>query len=519
MGASEVPWHIGLALSSKEAEARMGSGQRIVSILATEMAIGPALSGCFTSIDYATDAGDLGDGAAPSDAGADALADATTDVTVADGGGAAIDGGAVCTPAGAPVMHTADIVADETWASGVHVVPSSIQIKSGARLTIDACSEVRLGPGASITATASAAGLDAVGTPSSPIRFVPQQAASPWGAISVTAPAVVNLASATLSGGGTGPHGSAPFGGASLVAVGTDPARPIALRLQHVIVNGSAGLGVFVKAAQFDPASVDLTVTSAGWYPVYVGAASAGSLPSGSYSGNAIDQILLQTFDIAAYDDTAPIESDVTLRDLGVPYRVGTAPVSIKVGDGVGGDPSASLTLAAGVHMLFTPQGTGGTSRIIVEAQDNAGTYSPQGALVIQGTSASPVVLDSASDTPAAADWQGLYFANLVDSRTAITYARVLHAGGASGAVGICGSYPAAPNGVVTCAIVVLVQQPPGAFLTNSHIEAAPCGVYRGWSMTDVDFSSSNEFVSIPGCTESSVPATGNECAMCTTAP
>ena len=261
------------------------------------------------------------------------------------------------------------------------------------------CSELQLGPGASIEVTGTAAGFDAVGTASGPIRLVAQQAGTPWGAVDVTAPSVANLAYVTISGGGTGAHASAPRGGASLTGYSTGTARPVVLKLQHVVISGSAGLGLFLQQARFDPASVNLTVTGAGWYPVYLGAASAGDLPSGGmYTGNAIDQILLQTFNVAAYDDSAVLTSDVTLRNLGVPYRVGTTPSSIEVGDGVGGHPSASLTLAAGVHMLFTPQGTGGTSRILVNGQDNAGTYSAQGALVIQGTQASPVFLDSAAD-------------------------------------------------------------------------------------------------------------------------
>jgi hypothetical protein len=485
--------------------------QRIASVLG----IASGLSGCFSS----------SPGVGPSDAGHPAFdagglsgVDASLDAPESRPD-AASGTDAACTPGGAPVAHTTDVSADETWASGIHLVPSSIRITSGARLTIDACSEVRLGPGASIAVTTSAAGLDAVGTSAGPIRFVAQQAGTPWGAVTVTSPAVANLAYVTVSGGGTGPHASSPFGGASIAANGSDPARPVALRVQHVVVSGSAGLGVFVRGVRLDPVSVDLTVTGAGWYPVYVGAASAGDLPSGAYTGNGIDQILLQTFGVASYDDTAALAADVTLHDPGVPYRVGTAPSSIVVGDGVGGHPSAALTLAAGVRVLFTPQGAGGSSRILVNAQNNGGTPSPQGALVIQGTSASPVVLDSAADAPAAADWQGLYFANLVDPRTSIAYARILHAGGTSGAVGICGSTPAALNGVATCAIVVLVQTPPAAFLSNSHIEAAPCGVYRGWSVTDVDFVSSNEFVAIPGCTQSSLPAANGQCATCPTSP
>ena len=504
----------------------MDSRGRIVLILG----LGLTMSACFSSSDTPSgpdaggapeaDAGTGMDGASDGGSAADAGTDAASDGATADGGGTG-DGGAVvtCTPSGAPVTHTSDIVASETWASGIHVVANTLQIKTGARLTVAACSEVRLAPGASINVTGTAAGLDAVGTDGSPIRFVPLRPGMPWGSIEVTAPAVANLTDVTLSGGGTGPHASSAFGGASLVGNASDPARPVVLALKHVKITGSAGLGIFLRSASFDPQSLDLAITGSGWYPMYLGVASADTVPSGTYTGNALDQILLQSFDVASYDDTAPITSDVTIHDYGVPYRVGTAPSSIEVGDGVGGHPSASLTLAAGVHLLFTPQGAGGRSQILVTSQDNGGTSAPQGALIVQGTSAAPVVLDSAGDTPAPGDWQGLYFSHLVDPRTSIAYARILHAGGASGAVGICGSTPAAPNGAATCAIVVLADQAPAAFLANSTIDSAPCGVYRGWSMGAVNFIASNAFSAVPGCSETSIPQAGGQCAACPTAP
>jgi hypothetical protein len=349
---------------------------------------------------------------------------------------------------------------------------------------------------------------------------VAQQDGTPWGDIDVTAPAVAHLAYATLQGGGTGPHDGAPFAGASLAAQSSDATRPVALRLDSVTIDHSAGLGLFLRSVRLDPASSGLTISGAGWYPAYLGAGSASELPAGSYTGNAIDQILLQTFNTAAYDDSAPIRADVTLHDRGVPYRVGTIPSRIVVGDGLAGGPAASLTVEAGVTVLFTPQGAGGTSGILVNARPAGAAYQPQGALVIAGTAAAPVVLDSAAATPAAGDWQGVYVAHIVDPRTSIDHARILHAGGASGTVGICGSTPAANNGAATCAVVAFLDQaPPASFLANTDIEDATCGVYRGWSKTDVDFTSGNQFVGVVGCTQTAIADSGGHCTTCTTAP
>ena len=136
---------------------------------------------------------------------------------------------------------------------------------------------------------------------------------------------------------------------APLSANDSNPDRAVALRLQHVVIKGSAGLGIFLQGARFDPASTDVTITGAGWYPVYLGAASAGDLPIGSYTGNAIDQILLQTFGVAAYDDAATITSDVTFKDLGVPYRVGTSPSAACARVAPTRDPRSSSAMARAV--------------------------------------------------------------------------------------------------------------------------------------------------------------------------
>jgi hypothetical protein len=367
--------------------------------------------------------------------------------------------------------------------------------------------------------TTTAIGLDALGTADQPIVFEPNDT-SPWGAVDVTAPATAELAYVTLRGGGTGPHAGAPLAGATLAGHGPDPQRPVVLAVQNVVVEGSAGLGVMMRGAKFDPSSSALTIHGAGWYPLYTGIGSVGSIPSGSYTGNAIDQILLQSFDTAAYLDDGPLLSDVTVEDHGVPYRVGTVPSSIIVGDGLVTSPPALLTIDAGVTMLFTPEGTGGISRLLVSGASNAGTDQVQGALVVAGTAAAPVVFDSAADVPAAGDWLGLYFARIVDPRTSIANAEIHHAGGYSSTVGVCGSTPAANNGVVTCAVVVFVDSPPPAFLSSTVIEDATCGVYRGWKpSTEVDFVADNQFVSVAGCTETSLPASDGSCLPCATAP
>lgn len=421
-------------------------------------------------------------------------------------------GKGACAPGGAPVMHSANITADETWASGVHVVPSTIHVQSGAHLTIAACSDVQLGSDAAIVVDATAGGLVARGDASNPITFEPQQPA-PWGSLQATAPATIDLAFATLKGGGgAGSHSSAPFGGASLVGQGDVKSPPKILGVDHVTISGSTGLGVFVRGARFTDASAALTISASGYYPVYGGIASASSLPSGTYTGNAIDQILLQSIGPAAYEDSGPLLVDATLHDRGLPYRVGLTPSSIRVGSGVAQDPGELLTIEANVTILFTPQGTGGRSQLIVNGIDDGAGGSPQGALVVLGTAATPVTFDSAADVPAAGDWQGLYFAHFVDPRTTVAGAVIADAGGNSGSVGVCENAPGSGHAEADCAVDIFVDTAPAAFLQMSTIRnSALCGVYRGWKASDVDFTA-NEFDGVPGCVQTNVPDASNAC-------
>ncbi|MGZ3425377.1 MAG: hypothetical protein ACXVCV_01955 [Polyangia bacterium] len=422
-------------------------------------------------------------------------------------------GSSSCSPSGAPITHTADILADETWASGIHVVPATIRVRSGARLTIAACTQVQLGASASIVVDKTAAGLSAQGTASDPITFLPQ-AGSPWGAVQVAAPATAVLSYTTLQGGGgAAPHSAATFEGASLIAQGDTTTPPVVLTADHLTVTGSTGLGVFLQGARFADSSSQLVITSSGYYPVYGGVASAASLPSGTYTGNAIDQILLQRVSAATLDDAGPLLVDATLHNRGVPYRVGTTPTSISVGSGRPTDPGELLTIEAGVTMLFTPQGLGGRSQLIVKGINDGGSGLPQGALLVAGTLATPVTFDSAADAPAAGDWQGLYFSAFVDPRTVVSGAIIADAGGNSGSVGVCEAAPGTGMAEASCAVDIFTLSPPTPFLQMSIIRnSALCGIYRGWSVDEVDFSGANQFNGVPGCIQTNIPDIHNAC-------
>jgi hypothetical protein len=127
----------------------------------------------------------------------------------------------------------ANVTSDETWTSGIHVVPSTLQVKGGAHLAIEGCSEIQMGPDAEILVTGMGSQLGAVGDVGREIHFVRQQAPQAWGDIAIDSQAIANFAYVTLmGGGGTGPY-----------ATGTPrtwaPSRPATCRLGRTPATGS----------------------------------------------------------------------------------------------------------------------------------------------------------------------------------------------------------------------------------------------------------------------------------------
>ena len=412
--------------------------------------------------------------------------------------------------------HSGEVSANQTWAAGIHEVASTLTIGAGATLTLAPCSEVRLGPDANITLTKAGARLVAEGTATSPIRFVRLQAASAWGALFAWAPASISLAYATLEGGGTTTaKASAEYKGASLVGRGEAATLPVVIKVNQVAVSGSNGLGAMLVAARFDPASAGLTITGSGWFPLYLGADCLTELPSGTYTGNAVDEILLQTVSVAVWENNRALARDVIIHDRGVPYRVGAVASSIVVGDGYPASPSALLTIEAGVKLRFAVNSYG-SAGLMVKGVLRSSAWVPQGALVVAGTAASPVVFTSAADAPAAGNWQGLYFNEVVDPRSRVDYAVIEYAGGDSSSVGVCRASPGPGSSDADCSVILFLQsnQPPASqFITNTRIaHGLGCGFYRGWQTTDLDFRPTNQITGITGCSQSNVPNNLNVC-------
>src|SRR5262249_31449707 len=283
--------------------------------------------------------------------------------------------GPACPAATGPTHHSASINADETWtaAGSPHLVDFSISIH--AKVTIEACAEVRIASNATITVGPGGA-IVGEGTADQRIAIGAIDVEQPWATIRAIGGSI-RLAHATVSDGGLPPGNAVPFTcGAFIAPMGTDPrAHVAALSVVHVGGVGSRSDGIQMSVSQFDAASTDLTIVGAAEYPVRLDPSALGSLPSGSYVGNAHDEILVPGGSVVA---------DMTIHARGVPYHIGDSVASheLRVGT-TPGSPVATLTIEPNVTLRFESDG-------VLAVEHFTGTNPASGALVARGTAAAP---------------------------------------------------------------------------------------------------------------------------------
>jgi hypothetical protein len=183
----------------------------------------------------------------------------------------------------------------------------------------------------------------------------------------------------------------------------------------------------------------------------------------------------------------------MTIRDRGVPYRIGT-PTStpeIIVDTGVAGT-FATLTIDPGVTLRFIQDGVLWVERFV-------GVMPSQGALVAVGTPGNEITFTSAEPTPAAGDWLGIYFASTPQPTSRLDYVRIEYAGRSTSFGSSSCVYPA--GGVNDAALRITDGVPPTQLLTNSTIAySANHGIDRGWVGAAVDFAPTNTFTDIARC-------------------
>lgn len=401
-------------------------------------------------------------------------------------------------PSGTGTAHSGDITASTTWtaAGSPHGVASGFGVRAGATLTIEPCATVLLGQGAVIWVAGK---LVAAGQSGRPVSIDSTGAGVRWGYLTTRAEpdgsTFIDLAYTTLVNGGL-----TDINGLGLIDLrGTYsgyPRQPM-LRVKEVTIDGTAGpygYGLILReGATFTADSTGLTIKNAVGRPIRANDKSVGSIPPGSYTGNAVDEIV--------WTSVVPIDEETAIHDRGVPYRLGEPNLNgsdMRVGLGSTGAPLVTLTVDAGVTIKVNPNG-----RLVMESSLNAtGTgVHPSGSLIAMGTAARPITFTSAAAVPASGDWVALWFDTAPAPNARLDHVRVEYAGGATYANGYhcnpsTSGYSANENSAI-----LMFGEPASQFVTNSTItSSAGDGFGRAYTGSPVDFMAGNTFSGVSGC-------------------
>lgn len=434
------------------------------------------------------------------------------------------DDGAVVEDAGPPVepcpaptgpgtMHEGDIDADETWtaADSPHIVTFGVQVKQGT-LTIEACAVVRVQEGHTITVGGNTGAAEAVlvahgkvvtgsnGSVRRPVSFVPDDDATFWGALYAQETGRLDLEVVDLSGGGS--HATAPNLGGTVVASGDGgPALLRNVRVVDVRIEGSEGFGINLQNfAAFDAESRDLVIMGSGQnpstanyvtdYPIFITPPALQTIPTGTYSGNAVDAIrVLKTVDV---------QIDETFPNRGVPYSM-LSDFAMAPADSVADGGLVTLTIEAGVQIQFSSDPA--NLWFLELGSSNGGLPENIWAtrLVAVGTADEPIVFTSAEASPAAGAWGGIAWPGGPATGNRMEHVRIEYAGGDSGT----GNFGCGP-GDNSSALLIANWRPDEDFIDELTIsDSAGGGIVCGW-MSDADgpdLKTGNTFTNIAnGC-------------------
>ncbi len=392
---------------------------------------------------------------------------------------------ASCPPVtGAGTMHGGSIAAAETWtaAGNPHILPFDTSIS--AALTLERCVVVRIAGGKQISVRAGGS-ITAQGAPGLPVRFELKDAA-PWANIRTLNGGTVSFSHTTLEGGGDPLNGVAQASGA-LDLAGSTPIVAGVAHADHLTITGSKSCGVSMHdGGGFDAASSNLVISGSAISPITSFARALGTIPSGTYTSNAVDEIIITN---------GAVPESMTIHARGVPYRVGTqANATLDVGAATG---VATLTIEPGVTMKFMP---GATFRV----EPASGVNPARGALIANGTASAKIILTSASAAPAAGDWFGLWFGGLVDPTSHVDHVHVEFAGKTPSSSG--SDSCVYPGGLAEnpAAIRILGAAPPTVFITHTDVlMSASHGIDRGFrSASKPSYLPTNTISGFVGCRE-----------------
>jgi hypothetical protein len=421
--------------------------------------------------------------------------------TSPDGGGTPVvdSGPATCpAPTGGPTTHGGS-VQTETWtaAGSPHILPYDTSVYGV--LTLEPCAEILIAEKKSVTVGANAKIL-ATGTAAKPIHIGGKDA-NPFARITTGYGGTLSFSYVNIDGGGDKLNTIADYTG-MLDLQGADqalPTQPI-LFVDHVTLKGSASNGIVLRTgAGFAPGSNALTVTGSAQYPVSMWLRAIDGLPSGTYTGNTHDEILIPASALGE-----ALQEDATMRERGVPYHMGNTGSAAAVYIDKGSSGLATLTIEPGVVVRMKKGG-------VIYVERSTGTAAPNGAIIAVGTAAKPIVFTSAEATPAAGDWLGIWFGEIPASTNKIDYARIEYAGGDSASGSNACNVP--PPAKQNDAAIRIFGQPPSQFVTNTTIVSSGAnGIDRGWLGAPTSFLPTNTFTTVARCTETYPRAPGVAC-------
>lgn len=396
---------------------------------------------------------------------------------------------------GTVVTHSANVAASETWSgNGVtHRVPSNISITGNATVTIEPCAIVALGQGISITVRDNAKLVSAGTSATSFVVFRRDNANQAWGTLyGYTPTSLIDLTWTRLEGGGG-------FGGLSdptIAAFGTgygSPPAPV-LRTDNVVIQGSRGVGVYLDAnAAFTGDSRQLQITGSGGRPVHTTMMALGSLPTGTYTGNATDEILI-------HGPGANVFGDMTVQDLGVPVRIPFT--GLYIGPAQSATTPVTLTLRPGVVFKFPRVGNQAGARMTFGTNGNA-PNNLVGVLNAIGTAAKPIIFTSGEATPSPGDWVGIWLNTANGSR--LDNVEISYAGAATGIQSNnCRVVNTRDQGALFVGSFSDQYVPPASLITNSRITFSEYyGINAMWQATTPntpDLTATNTFQNNARC-------------------
>ncbi|MFO7650106.1 MAG: Ig-like domain-containing protein [bacterium] len=325
-----------------------------------------------------------------------------------------------------PTYHNGDVTSSQTWSvqAGPHIVTAFIDIKDGARLTIEPGARVLFDAGAGLTIGSGGNGeLLAVGTADSMIQFSARTTARSdttpgyWKGIHFYggAGAACRLSYCDIAFGGEASAGAvATYGGS----------RPT---VDHCRIRSSAGMGLTLDDQGGHVVGFEFNrITScasyaAETYPNLVRHFGIGN----ALAPNATEGVLVHT---------GPVDSSMNWRAVGTPYV-------IEDSVWVGGPAGPVLTVDGGAGLKFSRQG-----RLLIGARGQPGALYAEGEL-------SPIRFTSVSSHPGPGDWGGIVFGpDAIDAQCVLTLCTFEYGGDEEIAPGMIVITNAVPS-ITTCII------------------------------------------------------------------